>query len=449
MEKKVQARRLKGFQDYHPRVMTARWRICRIVHKESQKAGFQLIGTPALEYSEVLLGVGGETDKQVFRFLDNGQRDVALRFDLTVPFARFIAENHGSLTFPFKRLQIGSVWRAEKPQKGRYREFSQCDLDIVGVQSRAADLEILMCFHSILTELNFGPFTISVGHRGILSLLVRSALGLQCQESETKALIAIDKLDKIGPQKVCDLLTGLGSADHETVRRFMDLLHKTDHCTPDVVSQLEQWLENESKALEELSQLRADLDTLGRLSSGSVGKFRLDLSIARGLGYYTGIVFETTIDKLPGFGSICSGGRYDHLVERYLAKEFPGIGGSLGLDRFLAAMEELDLLGGEGAPTGVFLAVASAELHNDALELLFMLRKGGLCVEINLKTTKLGQQLRLANKMGSTYVLVLGAEELASKTISIKHMPSGEEKKAVPQGQIIKTLTQWKGIVLV
>lgn len=415
-----------------------------IIRDEAAKAGFKAVGTPALEYSEVLLGVGGETDKQVFRFQDNGDRDVALRFDLTVPFARYVAEHQGSLNFPFKRLQIGDVWRAEKPQKGRYREFCQCDLDIVGVNSIEADMEILLCFRNILSRIDMGPFTMAIGHRLILSALISKTLGIQDPELESKALIIIDKLDKIGKDKVLGQLDEIAKEKPGGGEILIEAIADKDPETGTHLSKIAKLLEGDSENLEVLEQLRSTVETINHVSKTSKGKVIIDLSIARGLGYYTGICFETTIDSLPGFGSICSGGRYNELVERYLNRQLPGIGGSIGLDRLLAGLQELEKIEQALDEQTVFVAIASDKARTKAFEILQDLRNQNIKADIALKTNKLANQFKHANRQGYPVVVTLGDDEIAKQTVSVKDMRSGEEKKGVPQTQLVDTL---KGII--
>lgn len=437
---KVQPRKLKGFQDHDPKVMQLRQSIADAVRRESQLAGFQAISTPALEYADVLLGVGGETDKQVFRFNDNGGRDVALRFDLTVPFARYVAENHGTLTFPFKRMQIGEVWRAEKPQKGRYREFGQCDLDIIGVDSIEADAEIMLCLSQILNSLPIGTFTISLGHRAILTGLIQEVFGSVGQDLETQILIAIDKLDKVGVEPVLAMIASLEGVDEASAKEFLQYLSKAKD--REGLKELTQKLagnEDASCALTRVVELKALLDSLTKDQNAN---FVIDLTIARGLGYYTGVVFETTLDRLPNFGSICSGGRYNQLVERYLAKELPGIGGSIGLDRLLAAMQEMGL-NSLGSNQTVFVAIASANARSYAFQIAQSLRRQGISCDIAVKVSKkIAQQFKHADRLSYPFVITVGEEEVEHQTCNVKNMSSSEQTLAVPIAELPKHLAQ-------
>ncbi len=420
----VEARKLKGFQDFDPIQTATRNRFKDIVRKHAQLGGFREIETPTLEYADVLLGSGGETDKQVFKFLDNGAREVALRYDLTVPFARYVAENQGTLSLPFKRLQIGNVFRAEKPQKGRFREFCQCDLDIIGVDSPEADTEILLCLFNALSEISPFPFTMSLGHRGILSSAIRVALKPSSLEVETEILILVDKMDKLPAAEVCNQIKALPGIYAKDAELFVEALANQKNQNQ---QQLLDLLESDSesrKLLESLYELAA------MVSAASAGKnsIKVDLSIARGLGYYTGVVFETRLDGFPGFGAICSGGRYNHLVEKFSNHQVAGVGGSIGLDRFIAKLAEEGLLDKEPELTA-FVAVASPAQRAYAFSVLNRLRAKQCSTTISLKEQKLGQQFKKANSLGCKFVVVIGASEEAEKTVTVKNMSTGVELK--------------------
>lgn len=431
---RIEPRRLKGFRDYLPDLMSERWRIIDVIRKQAQLAGFHAVATPALEYAQTLLGSGSEeTDKQVYRFRDNGDRDVALRFDLTVPFARFVAEHLNDLAFPFKRLQIGEVWRGENTQKGRYREFTQCDLDIIGVDSAAADIEILTIFYRILDELGGLRYTMAVGNRLLLSAMIRKALP---EIDETSALIAIDKLAKIGRDAVCELLGGgTGATD------LLDLLATKDTAGDTDLGRVRAYLAEDTAALREVERLETVLATARSvfLRQGQ-GRMVLDLAIARGLGYYTGIVFETTLDDLPGFGSICSGGRYNNLASRFTSRDLPGIGASIGLDRLLAGLEEMGRVP-KGNVNLVFVAIASDDALGYALGIVETLRRAGMATDFALQP-KLAQQFKHADRLGCRYVITVGGSEAASQTFAIKNMQTGQETRDLPVNSLVMELSR-------
>ena len=432
-DKKIEPRRLKGFRDYMPNVMEARSRFQEQLRATARLAGFREIGTPALEYQETLLGQGSdETDKQVYRFEDHGGRDVGLRFDLTVPFARFVAEHQGELLFPFKRLQIGDVWRGENTQKGRYREFCQCDLDIIGVDSVNADIEVLSSLFRILSSFNIGKFTMQIGNRVLLSSMIRRAFRGIDEAGEIQAFIALDKLDKIGAEGVVNLLTKIPQASIEDARMLLEVLSFEDHEGGSVKSSVLKFLAGDDRALAEMERMVVLMNVLNEISKreGKIGKVRLNLSIARGLGYYTGVVFETILDEIPGFGSISSGGRYNNLAERFTSRNLPGVGGSIGLDRLLAAVEEMGRLP-KNVDQMVFIAIATSDALPTASYLARDLRSAGIACDIGLTVGKVGNQFKHADRQGCPFVLTLGSDEIASQTFGIKNMKTSEERRGL------------------
>lgn len=436
---KIEPRKLKGFRDLLPQQARLKKQITDIIWKNAAVAGFDAIETPALEYAETLLGTGEETDKEVYRFVDHGDRTVALRFDLTVPFARYVVENYSELTFPFKKVQIGNSWRGEKPQKGRYREFCQADLDIIGVDSLSADVEVISCIMQNLNELLSAPFTMSLGHRIILSALIRRSIP-EIAGNEFKVLIAIDKLAKIGKDAVLKIISELPQVEMSQAQALLDTLLRKNAEGDSDLEALKALFADAPETLLEITRLQSSAEIIRSiLGPRSKGNLRVDLSIARGLGYYTGIVFETTIDGLDGFGSISSGGRYNGLVNRFSNQELPGIGGSIGVDRLLAAIEQL----GEAkksARAGVFVALASSDCRAYGFELLQGLRAEGLLSDIALKEGKLGNQFKYADKRNFAWVMTIGGDELAAKTVSLKNLATGEEHRGVGLTQGLELL---------
>jgi histidyl-tRNA synthetase len=432
---KISPRKLKGFQDYAPEIMQLRLSLIDCIRRHAHLAGFNSIDTPALEYAEVLLGVGGETDKQVYRFSDNGERDVALRFDLTIPFARYVAEHLGTLPLPFKRLQMGPVWRAEKPQKGRFREFWQCDLDIIGVNSVAADSEILLCLFSIMAAIPCGNFVMKVGHRSILTALIYKTLGQLDTEGLNQALICIDKLAKIGPEAVITMLAALPGSQREGAAQLISVLE----ASPEGATNLDlvfPLLADNAVAREELRQLQDTITLVGGAQSSPQGTVLIDLGIARGLGYYTGIVFETMLRDKPEWGSVCSGGRYNNLLERYVDRQVPGVGGSIGLDRLVAALAENNTTAAASAHRCVFIAVANSAAMNYGFQVATQLRRQGIPCDISLKDQKLGDQFKYANRHSFPLVLTVGSAEAESTTVNLKNMQTGHEDKQLPLHQL-------------
>ena len=438
-DRRIEARKLKGFRDYTPEFHSVRQSIIDKTRAQASVAGFEEINTPALEYLEVLLGAGGtETDKEVYRFEDHGGRDVAMRFDLTVPFARYVAEHQGTMIFPFKKLQIGDVWRGEKPQKGRYRQFCQSDLDIVGADTIAADVEIVGCIFSTLNEILPVDFTVTIGNRNVLSALINALLPeVGSAEKESKVLIAIDKLAKIGLEKVTTLI-----AEVCTDRAAIDLFLKT--ITPDPTNgvnfiELETILAADKGAVDSLKRYQKTIAILGEVYRSTKGKIVADLRLARGLGYYTGIVFEGTIDSLKNIGSISGGGRYNKLVSRFSSQEIPGVGGSVGVDRLLAAFEEMGLDKTQQRQ-GIFIALTGDDCNLFGFEILQTLRGKNLLSDIATKGNKLAQQFKYADRRRYRHAITVGPDEAASRTVNLKDLESGEEVKGLTIENLIKKL---------
>jgi len=426
VNKLVQARKLKGFQDLSPHIMFYKWKMIETIVEQARLSGFQLISTPSLEYAETLLCSGGiETDKQVFRFLDHGGRDVALRFDLTIPFARFVAENLNNLVLPFKRIQIGDVWRGEKPQKGRFRQFTQCDLDIIGTDHLFSDVDILLCFANILSVLGLGSFTFRIGHRQLLSRMIYNLFPkLSC---ENEFLVLLDKLDKLGYQTVQEKLVSLPEVHQLGCQRlFKWLSMKTFDEYIDYLHHLPGKEGEKQKIFDYLRRLQKTFDFLREpFRSIEEGSYVLDLSIARGLGYYTGMVFETFLNGAKEIGSICSGGRYDELAQRFMKTSLPGVGGSIGLDRLLAASE----IGVDKPSVDVFIAIMEEANYSYALKIMSLLQKRGIRCITSLRLAKLRQQFRYAHLSKIPFVVTVGQEEVQTQTVSIKVMLSGQEMK--------------------
>ncbi|MFM7148252.1 MAG: histidine--tRNA ligase, partial [Gemmataceae bacterium] len=336
----ISPRTLKGFRDYPPALMIPRERLLEKAREVYRSYGFAPIDTPAMEYAEILLGKGGEeSDRIVYRFKDHGDRDVALRFDLTVPFARFAAQHIPELGTPFKRYAMGPVWRGENTAHGRYREFWQCDFDVIGTTANAADIEIALVIHDMMRALGFERFQIRVNNRLVLNgLLEEMCLG----GSSVPILRALDKLPKSGREAVLAEMvekTGIASAQAVPICDLAEMRGSNAK----ILEHLQQHYGGNARAAEGISRLR-ELVNVVTTAGLPEERLRLDLSICRGLDYYTGTIFETFLLDKEDIGSICSGGRYDNLAGLYTKQALPGVGASLGLDRLLAAMEELNLL---------------------------------------------------------------------------------------------------------
>ena len=427
----IQPRTLRGFRDYLPELMIPREELLERARRVYRSYGYAPIDTPALEYTEILLGKGGEeSDKLIYRFTDHGGRDVALRFDLTVPFARFAAQYIGQLGTPFKRYHMGPVWRGENTAHGRYREFWQCDFDIIGTTFNAADIEIALVIHDLMRALGVARFHIQVNNRLVLNGLLEE-LGLA---GHTAPLLrALDKLAKIGREGVAAEMrenTGLSSTAAERVLALAEM----QGTNAEILDRLEREFGTNSKAAEGISRLRQLLD-VAATAGVSEDYLRLDLSIARGLDYYTGTVYETILTDLPGIGSVCSGGRYDNLAGLYTKQALPGVGASLGLDRLVAALEELHLLTKSATPAPVLLVQFSAERLGDYHRMARALRAEGIGVEVYPEAKKVGQQLQYAERRGFRVALIAGPDEFAQGMWKIKDL-SRREEVAVPAAEV-------------
>ncbi len=407
--------------------MIPRERLIDTARRVYRSYGFSPIDTPALEYLEILSGKGSEeTDKQLYKFQDHGQRWVGLRFDLTVPLARFAAEHVNELGIPLKRYHIATVWRGENTQRGRYREFMQCDFDTIGTRSIAADIETALVIHDLLRAIGFDAFTIRINNRMVLSGLLER-LGLA--DRATAVLRALDKLGKIGPEKVAEEMISVAGATAEQAQNILRL-SEVAGCNEEVLRQVEPLVAGSETGQAGVAKLKEVLD--GVAAAGvAADRVRLDLSIARGLDYYTGTIFETFLDALPGIGSVCSGGRYDNLAELFTSQELPGIGASLGLDRLLAAMEELGMIEKVSTPAPVFIPYFEKDRLHDYLRLAAALRAAGIGVEVFCEPKKLGQQLKYADRRGFRIALIAGANELNAGTCQVKDLQT-QNKQDVP-----------------
>jgi histidyl-tRNA synthetase len=398
--------------------MLPRERIMDIARGVFRSYGFSPIDTPALEYLDILLGKGGaETDKQLYRFQDHGGRDVGMRFDLTVPLARFAAQHIGELGTPFKRYHIATVWRGENTQRGRYREFMQCDFDTIGTKSVAADAEIVLVVYDLLRAIGFERFTIRVNNRLVLSGLLES-LGLESRS--TDVLRALDKLAKVGAARVTDEIQQTAGATADNAARIVEMVQLSGD-NDAVLNQLRPLVAGSELGQEGVNRLE-ELFTAISAAGIASDRVRLDAAIARGLDYYTGTVLETTLDDLPTIGSVCSGGRYDNLAELYTNQQLPGIGASLGLDRLLAAMEELGMLEKSQTPAQVFIPYFDAAHLGDYFKLAADIRSAGLAVEVYPEPTKLGKQLQYADRKGFRVALIAGQREFDAGECQIKDL---------------------------
>jgi len=426
MSARIQPRTLKGFHDYLPVKMIPREWIIETARRVYRSYGFCPIDTPALEHLEILTGKGSdETDKQLYRFEDHGGRPVGMRFDLTVPLARFVAQHIQELGTPFKRYQIANVWRGENTQRGRYREFMQCDFDTIGTTSLLADIEMVLVINDLLSALAVGEFTIHINHRGILNGLLEK-LGLA--DKTTAILRTLDKLAKIGKEKVRHELTETVGATEAQTEQLLGL-SSLEGSNEQMLAKAEQLVAGSEVGERGISQLRELIDSvLATIPTEANNRLRFEASICRGLDYYTGIVLETTLNDLPEIGSVASGGRYDNLANLYTSQKLPGVGASLGLDRLLAALEELGRLEQTQTTAEVFIPFFDSEHRNDYLQLAAQLRAADIGVEFFPEAKKLGKQLQYANRRGFRIALILGGDEFAARECQVKDLAIGESQ---------------------
>ena len=414
----IQPRVLKGFRDILPENEIERSGLMEKITKVYRSYGFVPIDTPVLEYSEILLRKSnGETEKQVFRFLDNGKRDVALRFDLTVPFARFTAEHESELYFPFKRYHLSKVWRGEKPQAGRYREFIQCDIDTVGSDSAAADFEILSIMRAALAEIGVKDITIHVNHRGIFN---RFLAKLGVAEKSEDILRSVDKLAKVGKEEVKKELVEYTQSEEKADQIFTYIAGSTDFDS--TLSMIEQMAGGEDSD----SQRMRDIYNMMK-AAGIEATYVLDPSITRGLDYYTGVVYETFLNELPSIGSVCSGGRYDNLAGLYTKTKLPGVGASIGLDRLLAGLEQLGKTGKKGSYLDVEIYCMDKSLAVHYQGVAEKLRQKGINVEVFPEAKKMAQQYAVTDAKTVPWGILIGTNEAEKNVLTLKKLATREQ----------------------
>ncbi len=434
---KIKPRTLSGFMELQPDKQVQMDKMRAVLAETYVRYGFTPLDTPAIEAAEVLLAKGGgETEKQIYRFT-KGESDLALRFDLTVPLAKYVAANYGQLTFPFRRYQIGKVWRGERAQRGRFREFYQADIDIIG--DGALDIlneaEIPAIIYDTFTRLGLHRFRIRVNNRKVLNGFF-AILGLSEQAGDV--LRTIDKLDKIGADKVRELLTdtcGVTAEQADEILRFI----ACPGTSADKLAFLEQYRGRNETFDTGLDELRT---VVGYLPAFGVPEenFELDLTIARGLDYYTGTVYETVLLDHPEVGSICSGGRYDDLAGYYTNKSLPGVGISIGLTRLFYILQEQNMISDAvlTAPADVLILPMTDDL-SAAVSLASMLRAGGLRVQLYSEKKKFKAKIGYADKLGIPFVIFLGEDEIAQNVCALKNMVTGEQE-AVTQAAALETI---------
>ena len=420
---KTEPRTLPGFMELLPEEQILFNKIKDTIRRNYEKFGFLPLDTPIIEDSKVLLAkAGGETEKQIYRF-NKGENDLSLRFDLTVPLAKYVAKNYGELAFPFRRYQIGKVYRGERQQKGRYREFYQCDIDIIGDKELSIinDAELPNVIYHTFKELDFGKFTICINNRKILTGLFES---LVLANLAADILRVIDKIEKIGKENVIKELENIGiiKPKIETIISFIEINGTTD----EKIKKLEE-LKIENRTLEKgLDELKNVIKYI-RFFEVPEEFFKIELTIARGLDYYTGTVYETFLDEYKSLGSICSGGRYENLAEYYTDKKLPGVGISIGLTRLFYQLNEIKLIKTQKKSIADVLIISMTNNFEYVSKVAKIMRNQGKNVQIYFEDKKIKAQFRYADKLKIPYTIVIGDDEVENGTYTIKNMETGEQ----------------------
>ena len=422
---KVEPRTLPGFMELLPNEQIQFNAMVDKIRRSYEKFGFLPIDTPIIENAAVLLAkAGGETEKQIYRF-NKGENDLALRFDLTVPLAKYVTEYYNDITFPFKRYQIGKVYRGERPQKGRYREFYQCDIDIIGEGNLSIinDAEMPSVIYTTIKELGFNDFTIRINNRKILNGLY-TELGLK--EKSVDIMRIIDKLDKIGKENVEKCLQDL-NVESEKIDKIMAFIG-IEGTTDEKIQKLKALnFKNELflKGVDELSEVVKYVRYFGVPDDN----FKVDLTIARGLDYYTGTVYETFLNDYREVGSVCSGGRYDNLTEYYSDRKMSGVGVSIGLTRLFYKLNELNIIKEKEKSIAKVLVVSMTTNIDRALEVGAIFRNNNINTDVYSEDKKIKAKFKYADKLRIPFVAIIGEDEEKNGTVSLKNMETGEQEE--------------------
>ncbi len=449
MEDRVKPKTLPGFMELLPNEQILFNKMKEKIEKTYQKYGFLPLDTPIIEDAKVLLAkAGGETEKQIYRF-EKGENDLALRFDLTVPLAKYVTQYYDKLSFPFKRYQIGKVYRGEKPQRGRYREFYQCDVDIIGdgKLSIINDAELPAIIYDTFKNLGFDDFTICINNRKILNGLFAS-LGLT--EESAEILRIIDKIDKIGKEAVrAELAKEIENKSEQELEndQKLDEMKKIDKIMEFIsiegnnegkIEALKNMnIENDifQEGLREIEQLTKFIKIFGVPEN----YYKIDLTIARGLDYYTGTVYETFLNQYRNLGSICSGGRYDNLAGFYTDRQMPGVGISIGLSRLFFQLIDNNIITADEQSIADVLVVSMSDEYEKVAEIASKLRENGINAQVNIEDQKLGKKFKYADNLNVKYVIVIGEDEIKNNVVSLKNMDTGEQQ-TIALEDVLKTV---------
>lgn len=420
----------RGTRDFLPEEMAKRQYVFNTIRNIFEKYGYEELQTPAIEYEDTLKGKYGEEEKLIWKFEDLGGRKVALKFDLTVPLARVMAMSP-NINKPFKRYQIQPAYRCEKPQRGRYREFYQCDIDIIGTAGMAADAEIITIMVDIMDALNFEEYVVRINNRKLLDAIIERA-GVPANKV-IEAFRAIDKLDKLGIDGVRGELKNRG-IEKKAADKIIEVI-EISGAAADVLKKIERMVPKESEGIKELRELFLYLDQFGV----NLKRCKLDLSLVRGLDYYTGPVYETVVTK-PKIGSLTGGGRWDKLIGKYSGRDMPATGTTIGVERIIDAMSELGLFGKiEKTKVRVFVAAVSDDVRSDAIKMAQKLRAADIATDFDLMNRSLRKQFEYVNAKKIPLCAVVGPAELKEKSVVLRDMKSGREEK-VKIADLVKRL---------
>ncbi len=423
MNNKVEPRTLSGFMELNPYDQIIFDNMMNIIKETYKKYGFWGLDTPTIEYSSVLLAkAGGETEKQIYRF-NKGDNDLSLRFDLTVPLAKYVAQKYNELSFPFKRYQIGKVFRGERPQKGRFREFYQCDIDVIGdgELSLSYDAEIPSIIYDVFKKLNIGKFVIRINNRKVLNGFFES---LKLNDKATDILRIVDKMEKVSLDDLKDMFREYGVTDAKInkILKFVNIKGSNDS----IIEELRKLKIKNEMFTTGIDELEVVIKTLREMNVEEE-YFNIDLTIARGLDYYTGTVYETRLVDYPSIGSVCSGGRFDNLAEYYTDKKLPGVGISIGLTRLFYQLREAGIIGGSFSGCADIMILPMTEELSVINKVASILRNIGKSVNVCYTDKKFKSKMKYADNSRVKYAIIIGEDEIKNNCVSVKDMASGEQ----------------------
>ena len=445
----IKPRTPPGVLELLPRDQIAFQRVLDVIRRNYERFGFLPVETPVFELTDVLLTKsGGETERQVYfaqstgalEKKEDGLPELALRFDLTVPLARYVAEHEHELAFPFRRYQMQRVYRGERQQRGRFREFYQCDIDVIGKDALSVrfDAEMPAVIHAVFSELGIGKFTIQMNNRKLMRGFFER-LGVADGALQMAVLREVDKIDKRGADYVRDTLTGEGfGLSTEAVARILAFVSVRSNGHADALAKLDALGGGNATLQQGIDELREVLSLVKALGVPEAD-YAINFSIARGLDYYTGTVYETTLDAYPQIGSVCSGGRYENLASHYTKSHLPGVGISIGVTRLFWQLREAGLIGTADSSVEALVALMDDEALGDALALGSRLRAGGINTEVQLEAKKLAKQFQYADRAGIRFVLLRGEDERAKGTVAVKDLRRNEQFE-VSEGELVAAL---------